>query len=511
MNSMRMVLSVVILAMVPIVPFAQDSLTPLEEFLEKFDSSPREVMNSLPPQTLPSGQLKDRGPIKFPSHPESQADFMARLFEKVRQTTPRKLERKWTERTFAEPKGASSLESKFFADVAPEPNFIALVRQGLSRGKPKVQSWADSYWPSALGGIGTRYADKNYPISDTWTTNYEYYQSRPITDYLASEMDIQMLSPGEKYDLLLGLTSGGITDYRWREFKGINAELKEGIPRWYGLCNGWAAVASSGVPEPGGPVELVGAHGHKILFYQSDVKALTTYLWTMALPQPDYSGARCWIMNPEQDENGRIVDETCFDNNPMSWHIALTHLVGKMGKNFIFDSTFDYEVWNYPISSYEMTYFNPKTLKTKSKINDAIEPIESFSSDKFKKYRSPSAAYVVGVSVAIEHLKAMTPHAGIHGSPPMGTLTYIYDLELDKDYNIVGGEWYNNARPDFLWRIPEGKFATTESDALLSHEEWDTNLPLPAKWQELGIKEAQRGLPLSSVVNRMIELSRKAE
>ena len=43
-------------------------------------------------------------------------------------------------------------------------------------------------------------------------------------------------------------------------------------------------------------------------------------------------------------------------------------------------------------------------------------------------------------------------------------VVYRYDLELDSTDQLVGGEWYTNSHPDFLWVPVRGTKARSEAD-----------------------------------------------
>ena len=44
---------------------------------------------------------------------------------------------------------------------------------------------------------------------------------------------------------------------------------------------------------------------------------------------------------------------------------------------------------------------------------------------------------------------------------------YSYDLELNAEKEIIGGEWYGNRHPDFLWTPVKGPRARGRGAALL--------------------------------------------
>ena len=45
-------------------------------------------------------------------------------------------------------------------------------------------------------------------------------------------------------------------------------------------------------------------------------------------------------------------------------------------------------------------------------------------------------------------------------------MTFVYDLELDANLRIIGGEWRDQARPDFIWRPRPGTKPSTPADGI---------------------------------------------
>ena len=86
-----------------------------------------------------------------------------------------------------------------------------------------------------------------------------------------------------------------------------------------------------------------------------------------------FIGGRCNVSeNPENDddekvkideETGRVLDPKCFDTNPGTWHTVITNKIGRYNESFIMDATFDAEVWNQPVYSYDVQYYHPRTEK----------------------------------------------------------------------------------------------------------------------------------------------------
>src|SRR5690606_8189231 len=134
---------------------------------------------------------------------------------------------------------------------------------------------------------------------------------------------------------------------------------------------------------------------------------------------------------------GRILDESCFDSNPATWHLAVTNQMGIHNRSFVMDSTFDAEVWNYPLASYRYRYFHPETWKEGATLRSSLVPIEKYRVDKFKQFRSPKARYVVGVFMDVTHISAVRPTRSGGSKAPTKTVRLVYDLELDENLNII--------------------------------------------------------------------------
>lgn len=80
--------------------------------------------------------------------------------------------------------------------------------------------------------------------------------------------------------------------------------------------------------------------------------------------------------------------------------------------------------------------------------------MKDFKNDKFKKYRSLQAKAVVGIAMKLIYIAETRPKIRETGSEHEDqkiVVHYLYELELDKDGMIIGGEWYHNHHPDFMW------------------------------------------------------------
>ena len=84
------------------------------------------------------------------------------------------------------------------------------------------------------------------------------------------------------------------------------------------------------------------------------------------------------------------------------------------------------------------------------------------------------------------------------------TVDYLYDLELDANGNIVGGEWYHKTHPDFLWTYDAGARAQTSGDTALKVSDWKPGAPLPAAWTGYAKRTSASGLPMATIVEALI-------
>lgn len=291
------------------------------------------------------------------------------------------------------------------------------------------------------------------------------------------------------------------------------------VEYWMGICHGWAA-ASMVTPRPKSTLVLTAADGKtKVPFFPSDIKGLVSYSWAYTVLQNHFIGGRCDIKNPERDkETGRVLNDECFDLNPGNFHVAVVNQVGILRRSMILDATFDYEVWNQPIYSYKYRYFNPATGIEAPNAKEARASLADFTNDKFKRFRSPKAVSFVGVIMDLTYMTETNPNHRINDSPENDkaeTVTYMYDLELDGEGHIIGGEWYKDKHPDFLWKPITDVKVQTSGDLVFGQSpdkpDWNVNDAIPNFWRDIAINTAElEGLPLSAIVERLATTSNQA-
>jgi hypothetical protein len=466
---------------------------PLEQVLRDFDRDTKKFMNTLPEKSGPQGVSKF-----------SRQDILDRAFIEAKNSQRKQKGR-------AAIVGNDRPEALVDNAQTLVKTLEAMEQKRLRSAKLSISPWSDYYWSLYAGQTAYRYADSKFPFVDDWKKNADYVMNA------ANFSSVDKLSPAEKYDLLVGDSRKTLTATALAE--GEQYYRSNGsVEQWMGICHGWAPAAYM-MDRPKSAVSVMAADGKTMIkFLPSDIKALASLLWAKNGPDTRFIGGRCNVKDPKKDENGRVIDQDCFDNNPGAWHMAVVNQLGVSKRSMVLDATFDYEVWNHPIYSYEYKYFNPQTLKPVNTLKDAMVPMAQYSKDKFKKYRARNAAYVVGISMTLNYTIENMPSTSTKDSAANDSLKsvdYQYDLELDAQGNIIGGEWYTNLHPDFLWTPAPNARAVTPGDQMLARtgahrQAWDGKSAMPRAWSDTAIRNSQGGAPMATIVESLIKISNSA-
>ena len=109
------------------------------------------------------------------------------------------------------------------------------------------------------------------------------------------------------------------------------------------------------------------------------------------------------------------------------------------------------------------------------------------------------------------------PQRTLEDSPSLDKLLavrYLYDLELDPQHRILGGEWYTNKHPDFLWLPPEETQPLSEGDQILQardphdHLSWNASTEvIPPEWAQAAQTASQYRQPLKKIVDTLFQIS----
>ncbi len=401
--------------------------------------------------------------------------------------------------------------------LSENENFIwdlrEMTKRGLTKANTKVQPWGGSFWPLLQGQIANPYQDKNFSILHgalsglevtSWKYNANKFEKRKEKllpkIYELDEKQLAELAPSEKYDILLGDTSFDLTNRVWTNATTWAAKKKWGylssidlpagyrIPKassflalWEGICHGWA-VAAGHYDRPEKTVWVTLPNKKKMPFYPNDLKALISLMWANSTVQDAVisEGLRCNRKSPKKDEHGRFIDTQldkgdtnllprCADVHPAVYHASIVNILGIEGRSFVVDRHAKASVSNQPVSGYEYTYFNPDSGKEGSLEETAIS-VANYAKDPFKDARNSETKFIVGVAMTLKYIDWEDPimhETNYPSDDKVSDFKFNYDLELDANYKIVGGQWrvkkngnsrflINNEtnQPDFFWVVP---------------------------------------------------------
>jgi hypothetical protein len=302
-------------------------------------------------------------------------------------------------------------------------------------------------------------------------------------------------------------------EYRYWRSKGNS------LAYWSGICDGWSP-ASIYLPRPIRAVTVTGALGHRIAFYPDDLKALGSYLFArtntpyFSTMNYQFAGRKCDESGtPDDNSKGRVKDIRCNDLDAGVFHLTLLNRIGMDRMGFVMDIDNNLKINNHPVSSYRLKYFNPATGKEGTLARSMVDI--STVKDAYRYRRNPQARYLVGVKADVTYMYYIWPEENREDSTDsaskdkMKSTEYTYDLELDANYNILGGEWGDRSKengvdaeyadqPDFLWMsapeiLPYSEMslyaiAGVQKNASVSRPfgntvwAWDGRSALPSDW-----------------------------
>ncbi len=360
-----------------------------------------------------------------------------------------------------------SHESAYHGFGIDQPIFNLQQLGGITQGRVQSRLWSDDYWAKYAGGLAYRYAepgfwiDLNNPKPNDWLVpGMHVLRSQPAS-LLIRNGRTDKLSPAEKYDLLIGDTNYSLT-------KAFIYEINKTTEPWEGSCDGWSYASFNEAP-PVRAVKVRSLAGHVITFYPSDIRALLTLLYSGY--KVSSFGGKCQSDNPQVDVKGRVIDKDCRDTNPADFHTVLVNQVGIGKRSFSVDTDYAKEVWNQPVKSFRLKYFNPQTMQYHAHGFKAKVDKSHFSRDIFSTHRNAHGRYVVGVDLQVEYQMEAFPKVAHKLAPSHDksvSQNYRYDLELDANGNIIGGEWDVSAQrlhPDLITYVSTRSLVRSQFDA----------------------------------------------
>jgi hypothetical protein len=254
----------------------------------------------------------------------------------------------------AEAWGSSDNPAMFNSNL--EYRAAELPRTGEAQNIP----WAGNYWPVYQDSINYKWAGST--------------SKAPSTKY-ADAFGVTGVEDGvSRYHGVDGQGSrtACTTDSQCNSALGESCAKREGqtngrcIPTWWGICHAWAPAAIL-LPEPKKAVTHNGVE-----FKVQDIKALLTLVHDRT--ETKFVSLRCDAVDSQNeitfDKYGRpnTNGSECRDTNPGTFHVLMTNYLGKQGESFVYDRTWDGEVWNQPLRGYRITAMDEVTALEANKL-----------------------------------------------------------------------------------------------------------------------------------------------
>jgi hypothetical protein len=216
---------------------------------------------------------------------------------------------------------------------------------------------------------------------------------------------------------------------------------------WWGLCHAWTPAAML-EPDARGPVTVNG-----VTFERSDIHALVMTVYDAN--DSIMIGGRCNAQGFNPD-NTTDANQECLDTNAGTLHVVLTNALGLNDTPIAMDRTYDDQVWNQPIYSYEVTK-QAEISKTKANVC-----VGGPSGSTWTYNANAKKLYEVKVNVTYL-IEGQPSRTQLDMNDYLSTDDYHYILELDSNGKIIGGRYCTDSEqshPDFLW-APLGPSTST--------------------------------------------------
>jgi len=296
--------------------------------------------------------------------------------------------------------------------------------------------WPGYYWPTFNDSINYRWAGSK--VRSPAEKYAAAFGRGGVTGAISNRFGLGSIGGSRRcrYDSDCG--GGRACGRRSGESRGRCVET------WMGICHAWAPAAIM-EREPQQGITFNG-----VRFEISDLKALISVAYTEGLAVR-FMSLRC-------NSNGHPGGKACKDTNAGSFHVALSNLLGLRGKSFVFDRTYDREVWNHPVIGYKVTRNQEVSAAT---ANDMI-------SSGGSKYRfNPNAVELRRMRTEVYWINEAGPGYNQQLVDNVGTFTftetYDYIVEIDGYGRVIGGEWVGGSKrrhPDFVWLPMKKKNST---------------------------------------------------
>lgn len=136
--------------------------------------------------------------------------------------------------------------------------------------------------------------------------------------------------------------------------------------------------------------------------------------------------------------------------------------------------------------------------------------ISQTRNDPYRRYRSRNTEWIVGVTMKLGYLIEAAPTASDTDQPQNDSVRWVkydYDLEIDANGRLIGGEWYDESHPDFIWTPVDGAVPVSGLESLLMNR-WDGLGPVPAEWSSAATAGSEKGILVHEIARTLLERAR---
>lgn len=234
--------------------------------------------------------------------------------------------------------------------------------------------------------------------------------------------------------------------------KRPGAEKGRCIPTWWGICHGWAPYAFS---EPDATKSVV---KNGVTFHPGDLYGLMSLMYSRGLTTYRLS-ERCNTKDPKLGNDGRIAASECRDMNAGAWHVLVANKLGLQKSSFVYDRTYDLEVWNQPVRGFAITNLDGGKLKRVTKaqaialLGGKVEYKPVLASIDLAKAQEQSGVMTAGAAGTVELRLSGSGDADLYvrrGEAPTDNVFDCrpYDSNSNEtcSFDVVAGE-------KLFWRV----------------------------------------------------------
>lgn len=368
-----------------------------------------------------------------------------------------------------------------------------------------AEPWSNSIYPKIEGGYAARFYDivRNHEKRESEYTNYrddgathsdikfkysELLGKKSLSYGLYSNDELldlkretlKNLSPAEKLDIINGRSLNPRSSSYYKKLNEVRDDVEDDVDDpvnswWTGSCHSMA-IASVNHPQPESrdlPIQLKDSRGnwHDLILplTSSDIEAfvMMAYEDKLAATKPGefpVLDGKCKDWKKIEDEDEReLFRMYCKAMNAGAFHVVLLNQIAKRRKAFVADMDKKIPVWNRAVYGFKINSYH---WYSRERNDGSIEYLKSdgASEDTWRELVfNVSVYYIKHTDVhenalsrsEMKHADIDTDQNGNHRSL-YKERELEYNVEIDRDYNILGGTWAaNQDYPDYFWIFPK--------------------------------------------------------